>query len=330
MAYEIGGVGTLAEIEEFYKGQQVDTTMIELMNKTNDILDDIPFREANKTEGHETRIRTGLPQVYFRRLYRGTPVSKSEFSRVTEGIGMMESRMELDVKEKELWQEAFNAYRTSEGGAHTEALRQEAARLFFYGDHVGNADEFDGFATRYNKLTTPNVINAGGTGKNLTSMYLIAWGENSVHGIFPKHSVGGLKREDLGKYTTEDTERRKFEVYGDLFSWNIGLAVRDWRAVVRIANINVDALDAKKGETGYIDFKALTIKAKNKMPEALRNRAIWYCSSDVLTGLEIQSSDSSNVHLTYGEYFGSKGVPALHHRPIRQADAILGTEAQVK
>ena len=31
--YEKGGVGTLAEIMEFYKGQQVDTTMIELLNQ---------------------------------------------------------------------------------------------------------------------------------------------------------------------------------------------------------------------------------------------------------------------------------------------------------
>lgn len=329
MAYEKGGVGTLAEIEEFYKGQQLDTTMIELMNKSNDILDDIPFREANKEDGHETRIRTGLPTVYFRRLYRGTPVSKSQFNRVKEGIGMMESRMELDVKEEELYGEAFNAYRLSEGQAHTEALRQKAASLLFYGDHAKVADEFDGLATRYAALDTPNVIDAGGTGDHLTSMYLVAWGPNTAHGLFPKHSVGGMKHEDLGKYTTVDDKGYKFEVFADLFSWNIGLAVRDWRSVVRIANIDTTKLSLKSTASGYIDLKKLTIEAKNKMPEAMRGKAIWYCASDVLTGLEIQSSDVNNVHLTYGEYFGSKGVPMLHFRPVRQCDAILTTETKV-
>lgn len=330
MAYEKGGVATLAEIEEFYKGQKLDTTMIELMNQTNDILTDIPFREANKTDGHETRIRTGLPEVYFRRLYRGTPVSKSQFNRVTEGFGMLESRMELDVKEKELYAEAFNAYRLSEGLAHTEALRQKAAKLLFYGDHKQNADEFDGLATRYSKKDMPNVIDAGGTGKNLTSIYLASWGPTTVHGLFPKHSVAGLKHEDLGKYTTADGNGYKFEVYGDLFSWNIGLAVRDWRSVVRIVNIDTTKLTLAAGKEGYVDLKTLLIRAKNKMPEAMRAKAVWYASESVLTGLEIQSADKSNVHLTYGEYFGSKNVPVLHGRPIRQCDAISEAETEVK
>jgi len=145
MAYEPGGVGTLAELSEFYRSLKIDTTTIELMNQINDILSDVPFREANSIKGHETRVRTGLPDVYFRRLYRGTPLSRSQYSRVVEGIGMLEARMELDVKEKELYGATFNAYRLQEGKAFMEALRQKAAELFFYGDHNVLADEFDGF-----------------------------------------------------------------------------------------------------------------------------------------------------------------------------------------
>ena len=327
--YEKGGVGTLAEILEFYKGQQVDTTMIELLNQTNDILDDIPFREANRVEGHETRVRTDLPEVYFRRLYRGTPVSKSQWNRVTETIAMMESRMELDVKEKELYDAAFGAYRMSEGKAHTEALRQKAAYLLFYGDHKKRPDEFDGLATRYSAVGAPNVIDAGGTGSNLTSMYLVAWGGDTAHGLFPKHSIGGLQHEDLGKYTTQDADGYKFEVFADLFKWNIGLAVRDWRSVVRICNIDTTKLSLKSTESGFIDLKKLTIQAKNKMPEAMRSRAIWYVNSELLTGLEIQSSDPNMVHLRYGEYFGSKDVPMINARPVRQCDVISSTEKKV-
>lgn len=327
--YEKGGVGTLAEILEFYKSQQADTTMIELLNQTNDILDDIPFRESNRVEGHETRVRTDLPEVYFRRLYRGTPVSKSQWNRVTETLAMLESRMELDVKEKELYDAAFGAYRMSEGKAHTEALRQKAAKLLFYGDHKKQPDEFDGLATRYSAIKAPNVIDAGGKSGKLTSMYLVAWGGDTAHGLFPKNSIGGLQHEDLGRYTTQDAEGYKFEVYADLFKWNIGLAVRDWRSVVRICNIDTEKLSVPAGSEGYIDLKALTIQAKNKMPEAMRNRAIWYVNSDVLTGLEMQSTDSKSVYLHYGEFFGSKGVPMIHFRPVRQCDAISSKEAKV-
>jgi len=299
--YAPGDVGTLAEIQEFYRSQKVDTTIIELMNQTNDILDHVPFREANTIKGHETRLRTGLPEIYFRQLYRGTPISKSQYSRVVEGIGMLEGRMELDVKEKELYGATFGTYRASEAKAFMEALRQKAATLFFYGDHARLADEFDGFATRYSDLSNPHVIDANdftfpaaeeeegeeeGEETGLTSMYLVAWGPDSVHGIFPKESIGGLKHTDLGTYTTTDNEMRKFEVYGDLFSWNLGLAVRDWRAVVRICNIKTKYLantltgalanntqsdsSTTTREGGWINLKDMTIIAKSKIPAGMR------------------------------------------------------------
>ena len=62
------------------------------------------------------------------------------------------------------------------------------------------------------------------------------------------------------------------------------------------------------------------------MPQNLRDRAIWYCNQDVLTAIELQSTDAGNVHLVYGEAFASKAVPFIHGRPIRQCDAILSTE----
>jgi len=341
MAYEPGGVGTLAELQEFYRSMKIDTTTIELMNQVNDILSDIPFREANSIKGHETRVRTGLPDVYFRRLYRGTPLSRSQYSRVVEGIGMLEARMELDVKEKELYGATFNAYRLQEGKAFMEALRQKAAELFFYGDHNVLADEFDGFATRYNDLGNPHVIDAGGENDTNTSMYLVAWGADTVTGLFPKESIGGLKHTDLGMYVTTDSEARKFEVFGDLWSWNVGLAVRDWRAVVRICNIPVDKLyedrviassDSSTGaqlNPDYVDFRKLIIQAKNLIPNQYRNRTILYCNEEVMTALEVQASDTKNVHLHYGELFGSKNVPMIHSIPIRQCDIIKNTEEKV-
>jgi len=360
MAYAVGDVATLSELQEFYRGNKVDTTVIELMNQTNDILDHVPFRESNTTAGHETRVRTGLPEIYFRRLYRGTPLSKSQYSRVVEGIGMLEGRSEIDVKEKELYGAAFGAYRASEGKAFMEALRQKAATLFFYGDHAKNADEFDGFATRYNDIHNPHVIDASeftygsnsedeedGEGETgLTSMYLVAWGGDTVSGIFPKLSVGGLKHTDLGSYTTSDIEGRKFEVYGDLWSWNLGLCVRDWRSVVRICNIktkylantltgtlaNINGSETKVSSTredGWINLKDLTIIAKSKIPAGMRNRAVWYCNPQVLAGLEIQSSDTKNVHLHYGEYFGVQNVPAIHSRPVFECECITNNEERV-
>lgn len=330
MSYNKGLVATLAELEQWYKGQRdgIGDTL-ELMNQTNDILSDISFMEANQSDGHRTRIRTGLPEVYWRRLYKGTPPSKSQWTQVKEATSMMEARMELDRKECELYGDKAAAFRLSEGKAFCEAMRQKVATTLFYGDSNVNPDEFNGFAMRYPSKNSPNVVDAGGTGSKCTSIYLIAWGSDTVHGVYPKGSKAGLEHRDLGEETVTDNDGNKFRAMVDLYNWDLGLAVRDWRSVVRIANIDTTKLTLRQGETGFVDLQKLTIMAKNKMPVTMRNKAIWYMNDEVLTALELQSIDKNGVHLTYGEYFDSKTVAHLHGRPIRQCDALLTTEKAI-
>lgn len=336
MSYNKGIVATLPELEQFYKGEKAGD-IIELMNQTNDIITDIPFMESNHSDGHLTRIRTGLPEVYWRRLYQGTPPSKAQFSQVKEVCGMLEALMELDVAEVALYGDRAKTFRLSEGKAFAEAMRQKVARTLFYGDSNVNPDEFNGLAMRYPSKTSPNVIDAGGTGGRCTSMYLICWGANTAHGLYPKGSTGGLSTEDLGKYMTQDSDGRKFQVVGDMYNWQCGLTVRDWRAVVRIANIPVGRLILPKGESGFVDLHRLSVMAKNRMPENMRNQAIWYCNADVLTALELQATDAGNVTLTYrtqdaaqgGPLFRSTQITSLHGRPIRQCDALAVTEKTI-
>jgi hypothetical protein len=323
-----GIVATLAELEVFYKGQAAGD-VIELMNQSNDCLNDIPWMEANQTDGHLTRIRTGLPDVYWRRLYQGTPPSKSAWSQVKEGCGLLEAIMELDLEETRLYGDKARTFRLSEGQAFTESMRQKVAHTLFYGDNSASPDEFNGLAKRYPAKDSPNVLDAGGTSGNMTSLYLISWGANAVHGIYPKGSQGGLEHKDLGEYMAVDEDGRKFEVAGDKYNWRCGLAVRDWRAVVRLANVPVANLDKRKGESGFIDLQALTVQAKNRMPQYLRDKAVWYCNQDVLTALELQSTDAGNVHLVYGDMFNSRAIPSLHGRPVRQCDALSSSESAI-
>lgn len=325
MAYEKGLVATLAELEDFYRGQHAGD-VIELMNQSNDILSDVQWMESNHSDGHLTRIRTGLPEVYWRRLYQGTPPSKSQWSQVKEICGMLEARMELDQAEIELYGDKAKAFRLSEAMACAEAMRQKVAQTLFYGDSNLRPDEFNGLCMRYPTKASPHVLNGGGTGNSCASMWLVCWGANTAHGIYPKGSSAGLNSEDLGRYMTTDDQGRKFQCVGDLYKWRCGLAVRDWRACVRICNLDTSKLTKRKGEEGFIDLQALTVQAKNMMPENMRSKAIWYCNQDVLTALELQATDAGNVHLNYGEYFSSKAVPSLHGRPIRQCDVLSSTE----
>lgn len=319
----------LTEMQAFYGGTDTGNA-IELINQTNDILNDIPFIEANGTDGHRTLIRTGLPAVHWRRAYRGTPVSKSEKAMVREACGTLEARSEVDELILNYYEDKKNAFRMSESSAFMESMRQKLAQTLFYGNSDVKPDEFNGLGMRYPAKDAPNVIDAGGSGSKCTSLWLISWGDNTVHGIYPKGSQGGLEHEDLGRQTVADDEGKKYEAVVDRYQWKVGLAVRDWRAAVRIANIDTTKLTLGFGETGFVDFKKLLVQAKNKMPEHMRNKAIWYCNSDVMTALELQSTDPKGVHLTYGQYFQSESNPAVYGRPVRQCDAILSTETAIQ
>lgn len=321
-------VRTLGEWGQFFDKSGRPNNIIELMNQENTILDDIPWMEANGYDGHTTTIRNGLPDVYWRRLYKGIPPSKSKISQVKEGVGMLEGRSMIDVKMLELHQSQAGAYRMSEAKAFTEAMRQKLANALFYSDTAVNSDGFNGLGSRYAYKNAPQVVDAGGaTADKCASIFGVVYGENEVHGIFPKDSEAGLKHKPIPEENAFDDLGNPYRAVGDLFTWNMGLAVRDWRCVVRVCNIDVTKLDAKKGDVGFIDLHRLTVKAKNLIPPEKRTKIIWYANSDILTAMELQSTDAGNLHLVYGDLFNSKGIPLLHGRPIRQVDALLSTEA---
>ncbi len=319
-------VRTLADWGKFYGDGDNMLPVIELMNAQNSILEDMAWREANGYDGHTTTIRNGLPKVYWRRLYKGTPPSKSLVSKIKDPMGMLEARSIIDVKMMELHQKDSRAYREGESRAFMEAMRQELATAIFYGNIGDFPDRIHGLDPRYAYKNAPQVVDAGGTGANCTSIFGVVWGENEVCGIFPKGSKAGLTHKPLPEFDALDDDGNAFRAIGDIYNWDVGLTVRDWRCVTRICNIDASKLGKAKGEAGYIDLHRLTIQAKNLIPTEKRTRLVWYCNQAILTALEMQASDAGNVQLQYGELFESDSIPHLHGSPIRQNDAILVTE----
>jgi hypothetical protein len=327
-------VRTLAEWGAFFKKDGKPNDVIELMDQENTILDDIPWKEATDYDGNRTAMRKELPSVYWRRLYKGIDASKSMVSIIKDPVGMLEGRSVIDAKLLQLHQSQAKAYRESEARAYMEAMRQEVATAIFYGNIVGNPDGIYGIDPRYAFKDAPNVVDAGGTGSDNTSMFGVVWGENEAMGIFPKDSRGGLSHKDLGEYDALDPDGKPFRAVGDLYEWNIGFSLRDWRCICRICNIPVAKLTLRKGETGFVDLHRLTVIAKNKIPQEKRPRLRWYVNQEVMTALELQATDAGNVTMIYrkedsraaGPLFKSYMVPELHGAPIRQCDAILTTE----
>lgn len=292
--------------------------IIELMQEDNGILEDIKWLEGNETNGHTTTIRTGLPQPTWRRLYEGIEPSKSKVSKVTDTCGMLEARSEVDADLVDL-NSHVQDFRLLESRAHIEGMNQEFTNTLFYGDTKVNPHHFMGLAPRYAFSDAPNVIDAGGVGSDNTSIWGVVWGDDAVHGIFPKGSMAGLVHQDIGTYDAFDDNNNRYRAKGDLFKWKAGLCVRDWRCVVRIANIDVS-------DMSMANLQQLTIKAKNLIPQSKRKRLVWYANEAALTGLELEAMSGNNTQFRYGEYLGSSNVLMIHGLPVRACDAIRTDE----
>ena len=64
-------------------GNASATEIVEVLNKTNQALDDIPWIECNGGVVHKTTTRTSIPTPVWRMLNGGVPVAKSTTIRKT-------------------------------------------------------------------------------------------------------------------------------------------------------------------------------------------------------------------------------------------------------
>jgi len=321
-------------------------TVIELLAQTNELLNDMTWIEGNLPTGHRTTIRTGLPVAVFRKLYKGVPPSKSIRAQVDDACGMLETRAEIDKDVVELNGNTAS-FRLSEAQAFLETMNQTMAQTLIYGDTAVDPEKFTGLVARYN-TTNPavpisqNVIDAGGTGADNTSMWLVVWGPQTVHGIFPKGSKAGLQHEDLGLIDAFDEDRNRYRAYADHWQWKCGLSVRDWRFVVRIANIDVSDLVAQTGtqaNSAATSLVKLMIRALARIPAMGMGNAVFYANRTVKEFLSINALDRSQNALSIREsinQFGEVGVGTVAKQdllfqgvPVRTVDQILSTEARV-
>lgn len=308
--------------------------VVEILNQTNEILMDMTWMEGNLQTGHRTTVRTGIPAPTWRKLYGGVQPTKGTTAQVTDNCGMMEAYAEVDKALADLNGNTA-AFRLLEDRAHIEGMNIELADTLFFGNEGSEPEAFTGLAPRFNALSgtanAENVLTGGAAGgqTDLSSIWLVVWGPNTVHGIVPKGSNAGLQVKDLGEVTIENADGSggRMQGYRTHYRWDCGLSVRDWRYVVRIPNIDKSTTIATAA-TGAI-LPDLMFEAIERIPNLNMGRAAFYMSRYMRTRLRQQSSALvKNSTLTI-EQVG--GVPTMnfHGIPIRRVDALAADEAAV-
>lgn len=321
-------------------------SIIELLSQTNEVLDDMMVVEGNLPTGHKTTVRTGLPQATWRLLNYGVPNGKSTTAQIVDTCGNLETYAVVDKDIADL-NGNTQEFRFSEVKAFLEGMSQQVASTLWYGNELVNPERFTGFAPRYSTVSTTNaqtannVLDAGGTGATNTSIWLVVWGADTCHGIFPKGKITGLQHRDMGEWPVQDANSNTYQAYRDHFKWEVGLTVRDWRYVVRIANIDVTLLTG----VSAANLINLLIRGLYKLPTApvgttaiqtsdtpsirgSMGRTAIYCNRVIRTYFDIQATNKTNVLLRLEEFDG-KVITTFRGIPIRTSDAILNNESRV-
>jgi hypothetical protein len=342
---------TYVDLIDIYKRQDPDGSIadvIEMLMELNPMLQDAYAVECNNGTTHRHSIRTGLPSVAWGKLYQGIAQSKSTFAQVDDATGFVEGLSTVDKRVLDLSGNQA-AVRLSEARGFLEAIAQEVQETLIYGNSNSAPEEFMGFAPRFNDTTAANgnqIISAGGAGADNTSIWMVTWADHAAHLLYPKGTKAGVTREDKGEQRVLDGSSNAYYVMEELFCQNVGLAVKDWRYVTRVANIDLSAMQADPTNIDgsnnslyhflrkayYAHQGRRTKHASGKAGFPGGGRTVVYCNSDVLEALDALSANAgSNDVFSRLRPMEIQGQEVLTYRgmAIRETDAIHNAEAVV-
>lgn len=315
------------------------SSIVEILNEQNEMLEEMSWIEGNLPTGHQTTIRTGIPTPTWRKLNAGVAPTKSSSVKITHNTGMLEAFAEVDVALADLNNNTAE-FRLQEDRPHIEGMNQEVQDTLFYGNEGTEPEAFTGLAPHYNDLDAEsgdNIIDAGGSGTDNASIWLVVWGPMTIHGIIPQGSKAGLMVEDLGKVVIQDASNGsntgRMMAYQSHYRWDVGLAVRDWRYAVRIANIDKSALSVVFNSGVFASPSAhlpnLMFQAMRRIPSLSMGRAAFYASRDIWTTLQQQATAATQGSTLTSENVGGKFVEKFMGIPLRRCDSLSADEAEV-
>jgi len=321
------------------------SAIAEILNETNEVLDEMVFMEGNLPTGHRATVRTGLPVPTWRKIGGGVQPTKSSTAQIMFTTGMLEAFAEVDVRIADLNGNTAE-FRLSEAIPHLEGINIELADTLFFGNETTEPEAFTGLSPHYNDLSAEsgdNILDALGTGSDNASIWLIVWSDQTIHGIVPKGSTAGLRRKDMGEVVIEDQDGSggRMLAYREHFALDAGLVVKDWRFGVRIANIDksdlTNVFTSGAFSTGA-DLPDLMFQAMRLVPNLARGRASFYMARDLASWVARQSiakgaggavtadQPSSDASAVGGQ---QRYTERFHGIPMRRVDALAADEAQV-
>lgn len=309
---------------EFVKRQSEGPArkILEVAQDRNAMISTMLVGMGNEVDGHTTVQRTDYIEGEFTSINEPVTSESSHTEEVRDSAGTLEV---FSVIAKRIIDRSANGAQTrfQEDTAAMIGMSQKMENEFFNGNKLINQKGFTGLAARYPDLQTAGnrpsdqvIDGAGSSNGDQTSMYLVSWDQMGTSMFFGKNHVGGLQVHDFG-LTRWTVGGGDIMAYVNHFEWNMGLSIRDYRSVSRIANLDVG--DLASGSTTLVP---LMTKAWYRIPSALQSqRKAWYCATEVLEALTIEAQQQANNYLTMDSFEG-RPVVKFYGVPIYRSDKI--------
>jgi hypothetical protein len=321
----------------------------EMLSQSISLYQDMPFKEGSEIFGHEGVFRSSIPAGSWRYLNGGTAYGKSTTGKFRIGMGSLTGYSQID---KLLAKASGNVpmFRKNEDVAFIEGMGQTIEETCWYGNTATNPASFMGLSTFYNTTSqttaqnAQNVIDAGGTGSDNASIWLVCWGDRTIYGTYPRGSKAGLVSEDLADTRAAyDNLGNPYEAWTTYFEQNMGIFPEDWRQVGRIANLDVTSAGLA-GSNAYDLF--LGLSSLVMLPPMLTSessgitstdapndpapgiRPVMYTNRTIRFWMDAQGMRDRNVLISINEAPG-KVQDRFRGIPVKVSDRLLTTEDAV-
>lgn len=327
---------TLADAKKFLPHEVADVT--EVLRKAIPIINDIPYTVMNKKVKHIVAMRSDLPKWYYRKANQAIPASKTTIEEREFVASHIESKSVMDQKVAEYGgKDRVAANRLNQAEGHLQAGANELAQMIVYGSPATDHRQIPGIMHILSTLnpaepTSKQIVDAGGTGSDNASILFVSWGKGKVYGIYEEGTTAGIKRIDRGLVqipgTTEAGGTGWYWGYEEDFEIDHGIAFEDYRAMARVANIDVSDLQTPADAANLLK---LMTRAIYRIPPMLRQqKGMIYVNSTIMAFLDEQTQ--AQVGAGGGlSYQNVQGEPVLYFRgwKIQEMDILLNTEARV-
>jgi hypothetical protein len=301
-------------------------TIIETMAMQNTLLQEMPAMQANDGAVHTGILRRSYPGGEHRVYNQGVRTASSQTDTFHEYIADLEAFSDVDQGMAVHSGNPAKVY-SDEATAFISGMGIDQAVDIIYGNRGHDPAEINGFATRLNKIDGIHCVDAGlgGTGNNLTSVYLVAAGPLACHLIYPKGSATvGVQREDLGinRIADPNDSTRTYMAHTDHFKAEYGVCVEHPDSLIRIANIPAN-LTATQRET----LIEKILEMQMNLTTGIVN-TILFCNKSMAYQIERAAREKQYVVFAESDPWG-KPVSSINGLRVRRMDVILNTEEQV-